>query len=112
MSSRARRVRAQGGGGIAGKDDQFEGQLQKAAGIVVSHLEQEPLLDDGATVDDNIQPAVKRVRNMVADFEQARSLRNRGRPTDIQALTSGRCSDCWVRAKAHLAGLFQGTSSQ
>lgn len=47
---------------------------------MVSHLEQEPLLDDGATVDDNIQPAVKRVRNMVADFEQARSPRRRGNP--------------------------------
>lgn len=55
---------------VTGEDDQFEGHLKKTAGLVVSHLEQEPRLDSGATVDENIQPAVKRVRDMVLDFEK------------------------------------------
>lgn len=55
---------------LAGKDDQFDGELRREPGITVAHLEQEPPLDDGPTVDDNIQPAVERVRSMVGEFEQ------------------------------------------
>lgn len=43
-------------------------------GIMVSHLEQEPALDDGPTVEDNIMPAVKRIKDMMSDFEKVRPL--------------------------------------
>lgn len=36
---------------------------------------QEPPLADGPTVDDNIQPGVQRIRDMVADFEKVGSVR-------------------------------------
>lgn len=55
---------------LAGEDDQFDGNLQMAAGIRVSHLKQEPPLTDGATVDENIRPALQRVQNMLEEFEQ------------------------------------------
>ena len=36
----------------------------------VSHLEQEPPLTDGATVDDNIRPAMAHMQTMLQEFEE------------------------------------------
>ena len=55
---------------LAGEDDQFEGHLQLSPGIRVSHLQQEPPLSDGLTVEENIRPALQRIQDMLEDFEQ------------------------------------------
>jgi hypothetical protein len=46
----------------AGVDENCEGRVVRSPGIRVGYLEQEPRLDDGATVMDNIEPAVAHIR--------------------------------------------------
>ena len=58
---------------LAGVDDQFDGHLHKADGIHVTHLQQEPPLADGPTVDDNIRPALERIQAMLREFEEVPS---------------------------------------
>lgn len=43
-------------------DENCEGRVVRAPGIRVGYLEQEPALDDGATVAENIEPAVAHIR--------------------------------------------------
>jgi hypothetical protein len=47
---------------LAGVDESFEGRVVRVPGIRVGYLEQEPELADGATVAENIEPAVKHIR--------------------------------------------------
>ena len=54
---------------LAGRDDAFDGRLQLTDGVKVSMLEQEPELDDGGTVDDNIRPALARVQGLLQEYE-------------------------------------------
>jgi energy-dependent translational throttle protein EttA len=54
---------------LAGVDQDIDGEIERAPGIRVGYLEQEPKLDAGETVMSNIEPAVQRVKDMVAEFE-------------------------------------------
>ena len=54
---------------LAGVDDAFDGDRVLADGIKVSFLEQEPRLDAGPTVDDNIRPALAATQRLLDDFE-------------------------------------------
>ena len=47
---------------LAGVEDGTDGRVVRAPGIRVGYLEQEPKLDDGATVAENIEPAVAAIR--------------------------------------------------
>jgi energy-dependent translational throttle protein EttA len=53
---------------LAGADDGFEGRLQLADGVKVAYLEQEPRLDDGDTVDDNLRPALAAVQALLDEY--------------------------------------------
>ena len=55
---------------LAGKDKEFQGDLFKADGINVAYLEQEPRLDSGPTVDDNIRPALARMQAILDEYNQ------------------------------------------
>lgn len=55
---------------LAGEDTDFDGNLFKADGVHVAHLEQEPKLDSGPTVDDNIRPALARIQNMIDEYNK------------------------------------------
>ena len=55
---------------MAGVDDAFDGSFECAPGIRVGFLQQEPPLDDGATVLENVEPALAPVRALVEEFEQ------------------------------------------
>ena len=57
---------------LAGEDKDFNGEMFKAEGIHVAYLEQEPRLDSGATVDDNIRPAVARMQSVLNEYNQVR----------------------------------------
>ena len=70
---------------LAGEDKDFNGELFKADGIHVAYLEQEPRLDSGATVDDNIRPAVARMQSVLDEYNQVR-----GAPA-LLCQTSGLC---------------------
>ncbi len=58
---------------LAGQDKEFDGFLQLADGIRVGYLEQEPALDDGPTVDENVRPAVAHMQNLLTEFEEVPS---------------------------------------
>ena len=55
---------------LAGVDTAFDGELRLEDGIKVGYLSQEPVLDDGATVMENIQAGVQAVQAELAEFEQ------------------------------------------
>ena len=57
---------------LAGEDKDFNGEMFKADGIHVAYLEQEPRLDSGATVDDNIRPAVARMQSVLDEYNKVR----------------------------------------
>ena len=56
---------------LAREDHEFDGELQLVAGLRVGYLEQEPKLDAGATVDENIRPALAHTQALLDEFEQA-----------------------------------------
>jgi len=72
---------------LAGVDQSFEGRVSLTPGIRVGFLEQEPELKDGETVESNIAPAVKHVRDMVSEFESI-SLKMGEPDADIDALSA------------------------
>lgn len=55
---------------LAGEDKEFRGELFKADGINVAYLEQEPCLDSGPTVNDNIRPALARMQAILDEYNQ------------------------------------------
>lgn len=71
---------------LAGVDTSFDGNLMLAPGIRVGYLEQEPQLDAGATVAENIAPAVQHIRDMLAEFD-AVSMAMSEPDADLDALT-------------------------
>ncbi|KAF6262858.1 P-loop containing nucleoside triphosphate hydrolase protein [Scenedesmus sp. NREL 46B-D3] len=79
---------------LAGEDTSFDGRLVRAPGIRIGYLEQEPKLDAGATVAENIAPAVQHIKDMVAEFE-AVSVAMSSPDADLDALTNkmGRLQD-------------------
>jgi sulfate-transporting ATPase len=54
---------------LAGVDTAFEGDVAVTKGLRVGYLPQEPQLDAGATVWDNIAPALAPMRAKLAEFE-------------------------------------------
>ena len=54
---------------IAGEDTEFDGDLNLVPGVRVGYLPQEPILDDSATVLQNVETAVKPVKDMIKEFE-------------------------------------------
>ncbi|KAI8464117.1 MAG: ABC family transporter [Monoraphidium minutum] len=71
---------------LAGVDENCEGRVVRSPGIRVGYLEQEPALEDGATVAENIEPAVAHIRSMVAEYE-AVSQKMAEPDADFDALT-------------------------
>ncbi|GJP61747.1 hypothetical protein CLOP_g18884 [Closterium sp. NIES-67] len=55
---------------LAGKDAAFEGDYYIDPSIKIGYLEQEPSLDDGPTVMDNIEPALKETKDLLQEFEE------------------------------------------
>lgn len=55
---------------LAGQDKEFDGFLQLADGIRVGYLEQEPSLDSGPTVEENIRPALAIMQALLTEFEE------------------------------------------
>ena len=55
---------------MAGVDKEFDGDYQVNHGIKIGYLAQEPPLDEGETVMENIEPALAEVRGMVKEFEE------------------------------------------
>ena len=55
---------------LAGEDTSFQGERFLTDGINVAYLEQEPRLDSGRTVDDNIRPALARMQAVLDEYNQ------------------------------------------
>jgi ATPase subunit of ABC transporter with duplicated ATPase domains len=58
---------------LAREDAEFDGELQLVEGLRVGYLEQEPKLDAGDTVDENIRPALAHTQGLLDEFEQVRT---------------------------------------
>ena len=58
---------------LAGVDTSFDGERFKNDGINIAYLEQEPRLDSGRTVDDNIRPALARMQSVLDEYNQVRA---------------------------------------
>lgn len=58
---------------LAGEDTSFQGERFLTDGINVAYLEQEPRLDSGRTVDDNIRPALARMQAVLDEYNQVQS---------------------------------------
>ena len=58
---------------LAGEDTSFQGERFKTDGIHVAYLEQEPRLDSGRTVDDNIRPALARMQAVLDEYNQVQT---------------------------------------
>jgi len=70
---------------MAGVDKDFDGDYDVNPGIRVGYLAQEPPLEDGETVIENIEPALKETRAKVAEFEDV-SVRMGDPDEDVDAL--------------------------
>ena len=55
---------------LAGIDKEHQGDLEFRPGTRVGYLPQEPKLDAGATVRENVEPALASIRAMLAAFEE------------------------------------------
>jgi ATPase subunit of ABC transporter with duplicated ATPase domains len=55
---------------LAGTDKEFDGSLFLADGIRVGYLEQEPKLDAGPSVDENIRPALAHMQALLTEYEE------------------------------------------
>lgn len=55
---------------LAGVDTDFDGDLYLEPGIQIGYLPQEPELNDGATVKENIETALSHTRNLLSDFDK------------------------------------------
>ena len=55
---------------LAGVDEAYDGRLTLAPGVNVAYLEQEPSLSDGATVDDNLRPALAAVQGLLDEYAE------------------------------------------
>lgn len=55
---------------LAGVDKEFEGNIFLADGIRIGYLEQEPKLDAGPTVDENIRPALAHMQELINEYEE------------------------------------------
>ncbi|MFN0059626.1 MAG: energy-dependent translational throttle protein EttA [Planctomycetota bacterium] len=69
---------------IAGVDDGFDGKMTKIKGVTIGYVPQEPQLDDAKTVRENIEIAVKPIRQLLHDFEEVSA--KLGEPLDDDAM--------------------------
>lgn len=58
---------------LARADQEFQGSFNMAPEIRIGYLPQQPVLEDSATVLQNIEPAVQPVRDMLKEFEEVSS---------------------------------------
>jgi energy-dependent translational throttle protein EttA len=72
---------------LAGVDTAFDGDVNVQKGLRVGYLPQEPQLADGDTVWSNIEPALKEMKDKIAEFEQV-SADMANPDADIDALMS------------------------
>jgi len=56
-------------GVLSGEDEAIDGRIVKDDGVRVGYLKQEPTLDAGPTVRDNVEAGTARVRAMLSEFE-------------------------------------------
>jgi len=54
---------------LAGKDKDFDGELQVDPSVRIGHLEQEPVLE-AETVIENLEPALQRTKDMLDEFNE------------------------------------------
>merc|ERR1719473_283516 len=54
---------------MAGIDDNFEGEARPARWANVGYLSQEPALDNGATVGENIEHSVREIKALLKEYE-------------------------------------------
>jgi len=54
---------------LAQEDTNCEGRVTLAPGIRIGHLKQEPELNNGLTVQSNVESALKHIKDMIAEFE-------------------------------------------
>src|SRR5262250_1455024 len=55
---------------LAGVDKDFNGQTVLSPGHTIGYLEQEPLIDDGRTVREVVEEAVKQIVSLLKEFEE------------------------------------------
>jgi len=55
---------------LAQTDKEFQGDCELVDGIKIGYLQQEPPLDDGLTVESNIEPALADLRGLLRDFDE------------------------------------------
>ena len=55
---------------LAQEDKSFDGELRLVDGIKIGYLEQEPKLEMGPTVDENLRPALAHMQSLLDEFEQ------------------------------------------
>jgi sulfate-transporting ATPase len=55
---------------MAGEDKEFDGTLNLKPGNKIGYLPQEPVLNETATVLQNVQTAVQPVKDMIKEFEE------------------------------------------
>lgn len=75
---------------LAGRDDEYDGEVKIAPGIKIGFLEQEPYLDEKATVKEVIEGGVKEKMTIwndyLASYDEARVLqKNKASKKDIEA---------------------------
>jgi len=73
---------------LAGVDEAYDGKLNLAPGIQVAYLEQEPKLDAGATVDDNLRPALAAVQALLDEYESVSAGLAAASPEEMEGLMS------------------------
>ena len=55
---------------MAGEDNEFEGQAAPLKGATIGFLPQEPVLEDGLTVRENVEQAFGDIKNMIEEFNE------------------------------------------
>src|SRR5579862_5071313 len=55
---------------MAGLETEFEGEAFPGKGITVGHLPQEPQLDEKLTVKENVAQGMKKVTDLLAEYEK------------------------------------------
>lgn len=72
---------------LSGKDESHDGTMWMDEGIKLGYLQQEPPLDDGDTVEENIEPALAPLRASLKEFDEI-SLKMGEPDADIDKLMS------------------------
>eukprot|EP00884_Botryococcus_braunii_P016816 jgi/Botrbrau1/3818/Bobra.0183s0048.1 len=68
-------------------DDKYDGTVKLVDGVRVAYLEQEPQLQEGATVEENIRPALARMQALLHEFNEVSTKMAEGNG-DVESLMS------------------------